>query len=86
MNKAEILAEMNDLEAYRLITAEVRRARKLHPEWPTDQVHAAATVAEEAGELIQAALDHRYKDAEICNADVEAVHTAATAIRFLTRR
>jgi hypothetical protein len=39
---------------------EIERAKKIHPDWPLDVVHAAAILCEEAGELIQAALDFHY--------------------------
>ena len=41
-----------------LVMAEIDRAEKLHPVWPTDLVKAAAIPAEEAGELLKAANDH----------------------------
>lgn len=76
---------MNRTEALRLVSAELKRARKLHPIWPTDTIHAAAIVGEEAGELVRAALNHRYASGTLDACDVEAIQTAATCIRFLTR-
>ena len=38
-----------------LVMAEIDRAEKLHPVWPTDPVKAAAIPVEEAGELLKAA-------------------------------
>ena len=35
-----------------LVMAEIDRAEKLHPVWPTDLVKAAAIPVEEAGELL----------------------------------
>ena len=40
------------------IFSEVERAEKLHPDWPTSPIHQAAIVTEEAGELLQASLNH----------------------------
>ena len=40
------------------IFSEVERAEKLHPDWPTNPIHQAAIVTEEAGELLQASLNH----------------------------
>ena len=43
-----------------MVEDELRIAETYHPEWPKDVVHGAAVVAEEAGELVQAALDATY--------------------------
>ena len=66
-----------------LVMAEIDRAEKLHPAWPTDLVKAAAIPAEEAGELLKAANDHGEKHTSRQSMITEAVHTAASAIRFL---
>lgn len=71
------------------VLTELQRASKLYPNWPTDPVHAAAIVGEEAGELLQAALDHTYADLNHLgpNTDkrlkTESVQTCAMALRFL---
>lgn len=66
-----------------LIAQELQRAELKHPTWPTDQVHAAAVVAEEAGELVQAALQYHYDGKGADRVRDEAVQTAAMAIRLL---
>jgi len=66
-----------------LVMAEIDRAEKLHPVWPTDLVKAAAIPAEEAGELLKAANNHEEKHTSKHEIITEAVHTAASAIRFL---
>ena len=66
-----------------LVMAEIDRAEKLHPVWPNDLVKAAAIPAEEAGELLKAANDHSEKNTSTRQIITEAVHTAASAIRFL---
>jgi len=66
------------------IFKELRYAEKKFPGWPTDVVHAAAIVAEEAGELVQAALDWNYHREEwTTKMEKEAAQTAAMAMRFL---
>ncbi len=72
------------------ILTELKRAKKKHPSWPDHIVARAAVVGEEAGELIRAALNHKYESptpeqkAEWKEEmRKEAIHTAATAIRFL---
>jgi len=71
-------------EVFAAIAAEVIAAEKKFPRWPDDEVHSAAIVCEEAGELIQAALDFYY-----CRClsgermRREAIQTGAMAVRFL---
>ena len=66
-----------------LVMGEIDRAENLHPVWPTDLVKAAAIPVEEAGELLKAANDHDEKHTSRQTMITEAVHTAASAIRFL---
>ena len=67
------------------IQNELVRAFDRFPEFPTDPVHAAAIVAEEAGELVRASLQATYQQADWEWEEVkeEAVQTAAIALRFL---
>ena len=73
------------------IFSEVGRAEKLHPDWPTSPIHQAAIVTEEAGELLQASLkellqaslNHNEHKGSKKAMITEAIHTAATVIRFL---
>lgn len=74
---------MTRQEAVNLILQELERAENLWPDWPNDKVHAAAVVAEEAGELVQACLDHHYKKFNYNNIKTEAIQTGAMAVRFL---
>jgi NTP pyrophosphatase (non-canonical NTP hydrolase) len=39
------------------IMTELADAERKHPDWPADPIHAAAILAEESGELIQASID-----------------------------
>jgi len=65
------------------IMEEVARAESKHPDWPSDMIHAAAIVGEESGELTRAALQWTYENADIIEAQKEAIQVACTAIRFL---
>jgi hypothetical protein len=70
-------------EVIQEILFEVERAGRIHPNWPSDKIHAAGIVCEEAGELMKAALDSHYFGKSKKDIETEAIHTAATAIRLL---
>jgi predicted transcriptional regulator len=74
---------MTRAEAVFAILDELDRAETLHPSWPTDHIHQAAIVAEEAGELVRAALNHTYHGEDAEEMRKEAIQTGAMAIRFL---
>jgi NTP pyrophosphatase (non-canonical NTP hydrolase) len=62
---------------------ELINAEKKHPGWPDDVVHASAILAEESGELTQAALDYHYSNGAAERLAEEAVQCGAMALRFL---
>jgi hypothetical protein len=70
-------------ETAELVRNEVFRAEDIHPTWPDDVIHGAAIVCEESGELIRAAVQHRYEGGNLDDVITEAVHTAATACRLV---
>ena len=70
-------------EVISLVMTELNRAEEAHPDWPKDDVRAAAVVAEESGELVKVVLDHEEKNTSRYAIITEAVQTAASAIRFL---
>jgi NTP pyrophosphatase (non-canonical NTP hydrolase) len=72
---------MNVLEE---VLAEVKRATKKFPTWPTDPLHALAVLGEEYGELTKAALQLAYEPHKSSRKMVreEAIQTAAMALRF----
>ena len=67
------------------VSAELVRARRKHPHWPADPLHALAILGEEYGELTQAVLQHTYEpeESDLQHVREEAVQTAAMALRFL---
>ena len=65
------------------IMAEVPRAETIRPAWPRDPVKAAALCAEECGELVRACNDFDESRGSKKPMVTEAIHAAATAIRFL---
>lgn len=70
-------------EIIKQILDEVERAEKKHPHWPIGPIHQAAIVCEESGELIRSALQFEYEGGNKDEMKTEAIHTAATCIRFL---
>ena len=76
---------MTNDEVIDLVFRELGAAEVKHPGWPVDPVHAAAILGEEAGELLQAALDFTYQGGnfELGRMKKEAAQCAAMGIRFL---
>lgn len=68
------------------VVSELIRARAKHPVYPGSRVVAAAIVAEESGELIRAALQHKFESGPSDAMEHEAVQTAASAIRFILNK
>ena len=66
------------------IFAEIERAIRKFPTWPTDPLHALAVLGEEFGELTKAVLQSAYEPHKSTPDDVkgEAIQTAAMALRF----
>lgn len=73
------------VEAARLALAEVERAVRKLPTWPTDPLHALAVLGEEFGELNKAMLRRVYEPHKVSRNEIarEAVQTAAMALRLL---
>lgn len=65
-----------------IVKKELDAAQNKFPMWPVDPIHAASIVAEESGELQQAALQFTYECGSFRHMNHEALHTAAMAIRF----
>lgn len=65
------------------IVKEIARAKEKHPVWPVDNIHRAAIVAEESGELTRAAVQYYYEGGTLEAMREEAIQVAATAIRFI---
>lgn len=65
------------------ILAELKRAETIHPNWPTDPVHAGAVLAEEAGEVVKAINNVVTKHKGESDYATEAIQCAAMCVRFL---
>ncbi len=68
-----------------LINTELEKAKNKFPLWPTDPIHAMAVLGEEFGELTKDVLQLTYEPGKTTkeNLRIEAIQTAAMAIRFL---
>ena len=73
--------ERADLEGR--ISHECRDAESKFPRWPTDPIHMAAILGEEAGETLQAAIDLVYADGSEDRVIHEARQAAAMGMRIL---
>jgi NTP pyrophosphatase (non-canonical NTP hydrolase) len=65
------------------IHQELDFAESKHPRWPADLVHQAAILGEEAGEVIQAALQCTYEGADMTDLKNETLQCAAMCVRLL---
>jgi len=65
------------------ILKEMHRAEVLHPNWPTDPVHAAAILSEEAGEVVKAVNNIVEKHLDDSDYRTEAIQCGAMCLRFL---
>lgn len=68
-----------------LAVGEVVRATTKFPTWPTDPLHALAVLQEEVGELTKEVVQLTYEPhkSSLAAVRVEAIQTAAMALRFL---
>ncbi len=74
---------MSTKAAFQAIEKEVVRAKEKFPWWPTDPIHAAGIVSEEAGELVRAANQLSYEKGLYSDMLDEAVQVGAMAVRFI---
>lgn len=67
------------------VAIEMSKAVTKFPKWPTDPLHAIAILGEEYGELNKAVLQNTYEPhkTSVDEIRMEAIQTAAMAIRFL---
>lgn len=70
-------------EAINVVLKEIARAERKFPLWPKDIIHASSIVSEESGELAKATVQYVYENGKLSNCLNEAIHTAATSIRFI---
>lgn len=83
MEHTAIVCTRKEAEAISLILRELRTAQAKHPRWVNDPIHAAAIMAEEAGETVQAAINMSYAGGSPVAMVREAAQTGAMAVRIL---
>lgn len=74
---------MSIVSGLREFRDELMNAERKFPGFPIDPIHAAAILQEEAGELVQAALQFTYENGSYIAMRKEAVQVGAMALRFL---
>lgn len=79
----EINTEIDRLQKYAKIEAELKRAKEKHPDYPQDIFYQLAILQEEAGEVTKAVLDYHYENDNLDHVKVELIQTAAMCMRML---
>ena len=74
---------MNNDRVIEMIFNELRHAEEKHSGWPDDEIHAVGIMVEEAGEAMQAALDHHYRNVPLDKLIKELAQTGAMVIRAM---
>ena len=78
------LAQQQPDAGFSEVFAEIEKAVRKFPTWPTDPLHALAVLGEEFGELTKSTLQLTYEPhkTNIEEFRTEAIQTAAMALRF----
>ena len=79
----ELNSELDRLQKYNPIDAELKRAEKKHPTWPTNIFEQVAIVNEEAGEITKAVLHYKKEGGSFEDVKSELIQTAAMCMRML---
>lgn len=81
----ELNSEIERLQKYQPIEAELNRAKKKHPIYPDDLFRQVAIINEEAGEVTKAVLHYHYENGAFENIEKELIQTAAMCMRMIER-
>lgn len=79
----ELNSELDRLQKYNEIDAELTKAKSKHPDYPSDMFHQLAIMQEEAGEVTMAVLHLHYEKGTIEDVRKELIQTAAMCMRML---
>ncbi len=81
----ELNSELDRLQKYAPIDAELKRAEKIHPLYPYDMFVQVAIINKEAGEITKAVLHYEYEGGSLEDVKKELIQTAAMCMRMLNR-
>lgn len=81
----ELNSELDRLKKYAPIEAELNRAKKKHPIFPTSMFEQLAIIQEEAGEVTKAVLHFHHENGSLEDIKSELIQTAAMCMRMLER-
>jgi len=79
----ELNSELDRLQKYNPIDAELKRAERKHPAWPPNIFEQLAILQEEAGEVTKAVLQYKREGGKLQDVRSELVQTAAMCMRML---
>ncbi len=79
----ELNSELDRLQKYQEVDIELRLAKILHPNYPTDIFKQLAIMNEEAGEVTKAVLDYHFGVSTLNEIEKELIQTAAMCMRML---
>lgn len=79
----ELNSELDRLQKYAPIDAELIRAEKKHPAWPPNIFEQTTILSEEAGEVAKAVLHYKREGGSIKDVKKELIQTAAMCMRML---
>lgn len=81
----ELNSELERLEKYNVIDAELNKAKQKHPDFPNDPFKQLAIMQEEAGEVTKAVLHFHYEGGKLDDIRKELIQTAAMCMRMLEK-
>lgn len=80
----ELNSELDRLQKYASIDAELKKAEKKHPNWPVDNMYKQACIlGEESGEVMKAVLHYHDEGGTLDQIKEELIQTAAMCMRML---
>lgn len=79
----ELNSEFERFKKYIEIERELKRAERLHPQYPSNLYQQLAIMQEEAGEVTKAVLDYHYERGTLSQIREEVIQTAAMCMRML---
>ena len=79
----ELNSELERLQKYNEVDAELQKAKRKHHDYPTDMFRQVAIMNEDAGEVTKDVLHFYYEGGTIEEVRKELIQTAAMCVRML---